>query len=337
MKKRLSTILAMLLAISVLLSACGGGETQEEAAVAESSEQQEDPVRAYFVTIVSGGVAWGAAEVGFNDACSELGWDGQFCAPTTANDQQQVINLLETAVTDEADVIIACISDKEMASDVLSRAREQGIAVITTNTKVGEELSDAWIGTDPVGMGQAQASVVLEEAEKKGLENITLAYIQTRLSSTTQNEQYATMCAEIKKVYPDAQFVQDECNSNAQVASDKVAAYLAAYPELNVIVSMDGYGSPGIANYIEGENLQDKLIAIGVDDSPEILDFVESGALNCTIAQDFYKMGNEACFLAQKVLNGEEIDYDNDSGTIIIYPEDCAEHLELLKERGLAE
>ena len=40
---------------------------------------------------------------------------------------------------------------------------------------------------------------------------------------------------------------------------------------------------------------------------------------------------------AQKVLNGEEIDYDNDSGTIIIYPEDCAEHLELLKERGLAE
>ena len=38
--------------------------------------EAEKPVKAYFVTIVSGGVAWGAAEKGFMDACADLGWDG---------------------------------------------------------------------------------------------------------------------------------------------------------------------------------------------------------------------------------------------------------------------
>ncbi len=298
--------------------------------------EAEKPVKAYFVTIVSGGVAWGAAEKGFMDACADLGWDGQFCAPTTANDKQQVINLIETAVTNEADVILACIQDKEMAEEVLTRAKEQNIVVITTNTKAGEELTNAWIGTDPVGMGKAQAAVVLAEAEKAGLENVTLAYIQTRLGSTTQNQQFEVMSEEIKKVYPDAVLIQDECNSNAQTAADKVAAYRMAYPELNVVVSMDGYGAPGIANYIEGEKLQDELIAIGVDDSPEILEFVKNNVLRCTIAQNFYAIGYNGCELAKTVLDGGTIDYNNDSGTITIYPEDCEAHLEVLKERGLA-
>lgn len=315
-------LLTLMLVVSLLLGS----------AMAEAAE----PVNAYFVTIVSGGVAWGAAERGFLDACKDLGWDGQFCAPTTANDKQQVINLIETAVTNGADVILACIQDKEMAEEVLNRAKEQNIVVITTNTKAGEDLTNAWIGTDPVGMGKSQAAVVLAEAEKAGLENITLAYIQTRLGSTTQNQQFEVMCEEIKKVYPDAILLQDECNSNAQTAADKLAAYRMAYPELNVVVSMDGYGAPGIANYVEGEKLEDSLIAIGVDDSPEILEFVKNGVLRCTIAQNFYAIGYEGCELAKIVLDGGSIEYNNDSGTITIYPDDCEAHLELLKERGLA-
>ena len=58
--------------------------------------------------------------------------------------------------------------------------------------------------------------------------------------------------------------------------------------------------------------------------------------LRCTIAQNFYAIGYNGCELAKTVLDGGTIDYNNDSGTITIYPEDYEAHLEVLKERGLA-
>lgn len=104
---------------------------------------------------------------------------------------------------------------------------------------------------------------------------------------------------------------------------------------MNVVVSQDGYGCPGIANYVESEGLSDDLIVIGIDDSEEILGYVTDGALDCTIAQDFYKMGYEAVNYIKDIKEGNEPEFDNDSGTIIIKADDVDEHLDLLKERGL--
>lgn len=327
-------VLAVLLAMSFSLTGCGTPVTPATTPT-ETSEQTTEKPRVLFVSVVSGGVAWGAGEKGFMDACEDLGWDGQYVVPTVTNDFAKLIELFETAVTNDYDFLMCVCSQKEMAADVLARAKKKGMVVISVNTKVGEEVSDAWIGTDPTGMGKAQAQTVLKEAEKDGLENITLAYIQTRLVSPTQNQQFEVMCEEIKKVYPNAEFIHDECDSNAQTASDKIGAYIKTYPDLNVIVCADGYGAPGIANYIEGNGLQDDIITIGIDDSPELLEFVTNGILRCTIAQDFYSMGYEGLKLGDIVYKGGTIKYDNDSGTIIIYPEDAPTHLELLKSRGL--
>ena len=52
-----------------------------------------------FVSIVTGGVAWGSAQKGFEDALAEVGWEGQYVSPTTANDTAGVIQLLDTEVT----------------------------------------------------------------------------------------------------------------------------------------------------------------------------------------------------------------------------------------------
>lgn len=351
MKKKVFIFVAAILVMSLMLAGCGtSGEASKETSNTSSQAASEDvskesvkptepakkPVKVMFVSVVSGGVAWGAAERGFLDACEELGWDGQYVAPTAPNDTAQMVELYEKALTNNCDFLIGVVGRKEAAEDVLTRAKEKGMVVITTNTRVGEELSNAWIGTDPVSMGKAQATAVLKEAEKDKFENITLVYMQTKLAVPTQDEQFKVMSEEIKKVYPNAVLMQDACDSNAQTASDKLGAYIQGYPNLNVVVCQDGYGAPGIANYIEGAKLQDKIVAIGIDDSPEILEFVENGALRCTIAQNFYAMGYEGVKLGEKVLNGGEIDYNNDSGTIVIYKDGVAAHIELLKKRGLA-
>lgn len=291
-----------------------------------------------FVSIVTGGVAWGSAQKGFEDALAELNWTGHYTSPTTPNDTAGVINLLDTAVTNKADGIITVILDSNQASDVLSKAREAEIPVVTCNTYTTEELQDCWIGTDPTNMGITQANTVLDylKSEKySAFDHVTACYIQTTLETETQNAQYAAFCDTILAEYPEATLIQEECNSDAAIASDKLAALLKSYPDLNVVVSQDGYGCPGIANYVESEGYQDQLIVVGIDDSEEILNYVSSGALDCTIAQDFYKMGYEAVYFIKDIIEGNAPAFDNDSGTIVITADDVEEHLALLEERGL--
>jgi ABC-type sugar transport system substrate-binding protein len=291
-----------------------------------------------FVSIVTGGVAWGSAQKGFEDALSELGWEGQYCSPTTANDTAGVITLLDTAVTNKADGIVTVILDANQATDVLTRAKEANIPVVTCNTYTTEDMQSCWIGTDPTNMGVTQGETVLKyfESDKYSqYDNITACYIQTTLETETQNQQFDAFCQTIKAKYPNATIIQDECNSDAAAAADKLAALLKSYPDMNVVVSQDGYGCPGIANYIESEGLADKLVAIGIDDSEEILNYVTSGALDCTIAQDFYTMGYDAVYFIKDIYAGNAPAFDNDSGTIVIGPDEVPEHLDLLKKRGL--
>lgn len=293
-----------------------------------------------FVSIVTGGVAWGSAQKGFEDALAEVGWEGQYVSPTTANDTAGVIQLLDTAVTNKADGIITVILDTEQATDVLGKAREAKIPVVTCNTFTTEELQDCWIGTDPHNMGVTQAETAikyLESGKYDQYDNITACYIQTTLETETQNEQYKAFCDTILEKYPEATLIQDECNSDAATASDKLAALLKSYPDMNVVVSQDGYGCPGIANYVESEGLQDRLVVVGIDDSPEILNYITSGALDCTIAQDFYTMGYESVYYIKNIMEGNAPAFANDSGTIVIGVDEVDEHMELLKERGLAD
>ena len=316
------TLIALMAAAAMALTA-GPAVMAEEAA---------EPQDLMFVSIVTGGVAWGSAQKGFEDALAELGWTGQYTSPTSPNDTAGVINLLDP------EMIILGGGVSEQAADVLSKAREAQIPVVTCNTYTTPELQDCWIGTDPVNMGVTQAETVISylESEKySSFDHVTACYIQTTLETETQNLQYKAYCEKILEKYPEATLIQEECNSDAAVASDKLAALLKSYPDLNVVVSQDGYGCPGIANYVESEGLADKLIVIGIDDSEEILNYVSSGALDCTIAQDFYTMGYQSVYFIKDIKEGNAPAFDNDSGTIVIKADGVEDHLALLEERGL--
>jgi ribose transport system substrate-binding protein len=312
---------------AVLLTLLGGCAPKKSGTTTDSGKK-----KVMFVSIVTGGVAWGAAQKGFEDALAELGWEGQYVSPMQANNTVDVVNLLETAVTNNSDAILAVVLDGEQVVDVFTRARKKNIAIITCNTYTTPQLQNAWIGTDPVGMGKAQAKAVLDNFTG---DNITLAYIQTLLTVPTQNQQFEAMKAVIREKYPDAVFIQDQCDSNAQTAADKCSALKKSYPGLNVIVCADGYGASGVANFIASEGYQNEITGIGIDDSTEMLDFVKRGVMRCTIAQDFYTMGNQGVKLAKRALEGEQLVFDNDSGTLTITADKVEPHLALLRSRGI--
>ena len=331
MKKYLSVLLA--LAMCLALTACGGGDAKDPAGPAAdgagNAGGSQDQITATFVSVMQGGAAWSRAEAGFNDACAELGWNGQYVAPSTANDATTMLELTETALTNNTDVLIGVYMDVDVFGDVLKNAFESGVYVASTNTVLGPEYENFWIGTDPVGMGTTQAKTL---AELAGDQEVTVVYMQTVATATTQNEQYAAFC-EYLKDYPNITvFGQEYCDSNEITAAEKIGNLVRANPAINACVCADGNGAIGIANYVDENNANDSFISVGIDDSASILNYVTSGALDCTIAQDFYKMGYESCMIIKSIMGGGSVDFNNDSGTIVVMASDVESYA---AERGI--
>lgn len=309
MKKVISLLLTVFMLVT--LAACGGNTDTSPSA---QNQEAKEPVQAYFIPIAAGGAAWGSAQQGFEDACKELGWEYYSMLPKSANALAEMAENCETALTSGADVMIGTMYSADTFSDVLTRAREKGVIVATNNCYLTEELENFWIGTEPVAFGIKQAETLVKLADGK---EITAIYIQTGLTSETQNEQYQAMCDYLKD-YPNITiFGQDECNSDPTTAYNKIDAYVKANPEINAIVCQDSYGASGIATWVEEHGVDD-YIAIGIDDSEEILNFIITGGLDCTLAQNFYAMGYESIMNCKKIMDGETVPFDNDSGSVYI-------------------
>lgn len=331
MKKRITIALAA--ALTLALAACGGSaeETAESAAATEAEGEagtaeagdSDETVNISFISVMSGGAAWGRAEEGFNAAVEELGWNGQYLAPSTVNDQMQMLELTETAITNGADALVGVFMDPNVFGDVVGGAFKDGVYVASTNTVMGPEYQNFWIGTDPEGMGISQAEALVKVA---GDQEVTVVYMQTNATATTQNEQFAAF-TEYLKDYPNITvFGQEYCDSSETTSAEKIANLVRANPEINAVVCADGNGCIGAANYVDENDNQEEFIVIGIDDDGMILGYVKNGILDCTIAQNFYGMGYESVMMINDIMNGEEVPFDNDSGTTAIFAENVDEY-----------
>lgn len=316
MKKKLA---AFTLGTMVLTAAFGS--------FAGAEEKSSEGLKVYQISVMSGGAAWGQDEKGFYEACEELGWDGQYLAPQSANGYTEMVNLTETAITNGADIIMPCVADPDMFADVLARAKEAGLVVIGLAAGDGGQYCDAEIGTDPVSLGENAAEALVQAVAED--EPINVCTMQTLLTSTPQNNQRQAFEDKLKELRPDANIISyEECDSSATKAVDKLSALYLAHPELNGVVSFDSYAGLGGSAFVEEKGLQGEFHVVGIDDAPEILRAIKAGTMDCTVAQMWHEIGYQSCYLAKTIYEGEDYEYTNGIGTAIIFADDVDEWVE---------
>lgn len=252
-----------------------------------------------------------------------LGWEGHYLAPSTANDYTAMVQLTETALNDGADVLAVCVSDTGLFQEVLQRAKDAGVTLVGAAAGA-EEYMSALVGTDAVQLGANTADTLVE---LMGDKPIHVATGQTLLSIEMQNVQVQSFIDRLAEIRPDAVVVDRfENNSVASTAADKLSALYIANPELNAVVSFDSYVGIGAASFSAITGIEDDFYGIGIDDGAEVLLCVKNGTLDATIAQQWYEIGKQCVKVAEQVRNGEEVEYSQGIPTIAILPEDVDAH-----------
>lgn len=293
--------------------------------------QADDTVKIVTIGVQSGGSYWGNIEKGFTEACEELGWEGDYWTPQNAGNDSEMVQLAENALTQGYDVICMEINDLDMYGDVISRAKEDGVKLISL-TDVGEENCDAFVGIDSYASGYSQGEKIAEFA--KQLEYDSIDYVT--LMSTTDNPSQLKSRQGIADAMADN--FESEINeidiaatdSNAATAQDKLSALYLANPDLNAVACVDLYAALGAAQFVDENGLEGKFIATGLELTADAFNRVLDGDLMATSSVDSVGIGKNFCYVAQKILNGEDYDYSNPAEKIWVLPDEvesyCAEN-----------
>ena len=305
-KKMMALLLAVMMVASMMVG-CGASEEEE--------------LDFYFISLMTGGAAWSRAEAGFKDACEELGINGQWLAPVERNNLVEMANLLDQAVTQQADACIGVFASAELFGPSLVKAKEQGTVTASVQLVLDKEYTDFNIGTNQNEQGAKFAEALAELADpNKEYQVIWLC----GSASEQGNIQYAAF-EEALKAYPNITCLGMRFEEGSAATANQVLAdELTANPGLNAVVCLDSSAATiGTASFIDERGLEDEWLTIGIDASADILNYVKSGALDATMNQDFYAMGYESVKMAyEKIVNGVEPVNYYDTGMYLIRPDE---------------
>ena len=293
--------------------------------------QADDTVKIVTIGVQSGGSYWGNIEKGFTEACEELGWEGDYWTPQNAGNDSEMVQLAENALTQGYDAICMEINDLDMYGDVISRAKEDGVKLISL-TDVGEENCDAFVGIDSYASGYSQGEKIAEFANQLDYDSINYGTLMSTTDNASQLKNRQGIADAIAENF-DGEVNEIDIaatDSNAATAQDKLSAFYLANPDLNAVASVDLYAALGAAQFVDENGLEGKFIATGLELTADAFNRVLDGDLMATSSVDSVGIGKNFCYVAQKILNGEDYDYSNPAEKIWVLPDEvesyCAEN-----------
>jgi len=273
-----------------------------------ASGSDGEQIKAVMVSVMNGGDYWGPIEEGFLETCESYGWTGEYWSPVTTNSGTEMVELIETAITQGYDVISTCVTDANIFSDVLTRAREAGITVIGT-TAPAEGLLDAFVGFDQYQLGYNHGQFIASLAKNDGVTELNVVTVQT-VMATDQNAQRQGFMDGLAAAFngPINDLAQETNDSNAATTQDKLNAIFVAHPELNVCGCLESYASVGAAVFIEENGLKGKFYAVGALLGDDMIEWMENGILVGTSYMDVKQFGVEVVKAAKAIREGQEFE-----------------------------
>lgn len=266
----------------------GGKDSPSTSSNASTSGNEEKPEPVvYYVGPRSGGLAWNQSKEGFDAAVAELGLkNAYFIAPTTPFNTAEILELIQTAMTNNADIVMGSFQDPVVYGEIIKEMQRKGIIVADLGNWA--EGCDIMVAPSYYDRGMAyctEAADLMAEGEEM---NILFLTTTAGSASNAMKEGVDAYCAEHENAtLIDMQFV----NGDAIQGSDVLSAALKAYPEINTVLVADATGGLGAATYVMENDLQDDLYVIVESNSADLINATLNGGADKLVNWEYYEMG----------------------------------------------
>jgi len=302
MKKRIISILSVVLILSVLLMGCGSGSKSTTPNDEGSSDNSGAKYKVgvlmsqnadTFIQKITDGIKAQAEkypeiELLINDAEGET---------------EKQISQCETLVAQKVDAIIANVVDAEGSNPIVEMCNEAGIPLVLCNRLTTNENYDVYTGSNDV-----EAAKIQSEFVKKVLpagSKVCIMYGPIGISPQILRKQGY----EESGIFDDYEVLQDQtANWKRDEALALAEDWLTRYPELDGIICQNDDMALGALEAVEAAGKKDEILVVGIDAIEDALLAVKEGRLDCTVFQDAAGQGAAAVDSALKLIKGEKVE-----------------------------
>lgn len=264
------------------------------------------------VIVKSQGVEfWDTVIKGAEDASKELGINVVCEATPTESDLNLQIEMLQNAINNEVDAIVVAPLDTTALNDTLQVATSKSIPIITIDSSVTYSEVKSSVGTQNETAGSMVARNLASILNENG--NV-LVVTNGDDNIATAKQRKDGFVHEIEQSYPNikvAGILNGQADKN--IAKDLVLDFLQKNPNINGIYACNESVALGTCEAVLELNRSDISI-IGFDSSDAEINYIKDGTLSGTMVQNPYLMGYLGVRNAYKVIKGENIDSNIDTG-----------------------
>jgi ribose transport system substrate-binding protein len=195
---------------------------------------------------------------------------------------------------------------------VVSRLTEEaGIPLIVIDVGTGDADIDAFIISDNYGGGVLAAEYALRLIREHELSSRNAVIIKTEETSTyarRRGEAFARVMADSSVDV----VAEVTANSSQKQAYEAMKGILNDYgSDLAVVFSENDNMALGAAQAVNEAGLTGEIMIIGFNGDPSAIEAIRNGYMQGTIAQQPYEMGALGVDIANTLLNGGTVTYDD--------------------------
>ena len=218
---------------------------------------------------------------------------------------EKQISQAEDFIAQGVDALVLIPINTVEDSPIVDMCKTAGIPLISVNRQLKNQAGAAvYVGSDSIVAGELQMGYLAEVTEGKG--NIIIVQGQLNheaaINRTKGFENVMAKNPDMKEV------ARDTCNWNRDEAQTLMENWLQSGLEFNIVACNNDEGAIGSILGMQSQNVDPKPYFIGgVDATPDALDYLNQGLLDCTVYQDAVGQGKGGVEAAVKILQGETV------------------------------
>jgi ribose transport system substrate-binding protein len=288
------------------------------------------------IAVIPKGVShffWQSVHAGADAAAKDLNVEIMWNGPAQDTDYAGQINIVEDAINRRVDGICVAPSHKDALVPIVERAQRENIPVTIFDSGIGTENFTSYVATDNRQGGRVAAERLAEKLGGKG----KIAILGVKAGSVSTDEREAGFQEVIKQKYPGIEIADFKYGESDRARSlDRATDILTANSDLNGFFASNESSTVGVVQAIKQKGLSGKIVLVGFDSSPNLIDDLKAGAIDSLVLQNPYKMGYEAVKSMVMKLNGQTPERKVDTGVKLLTREnlDTPEMQQLLKVSG---
>lgn len=259
---------------------------------------------------------WKSIHAGAQKAASEYGIDILWKGPQKEDDRAQQITVVEDFISRGVDgIVLAPLDDRALMRPVRDAARENIPVVIIDSALQGEDFI-SFVATDNYQGGVLAGRRLGELLQGKG--HIFMIRYQEGSASTTKRE--AGFLDTVIKEFPGIDLmVQDQyAGSTTETAYQLGENLLNRFPDVDGIFCPNESSTFGMLRALQESGKAGKIIFIGFDSSPKLVQGLQEGHLHGLVLQDPVKMGYLGVRQMVLHIRGKQIQDRIDTGVYMV-------------------